>query len=155
MLASFPRALPVHNRAQARTKLPPLAKLLHTQLVLFLPPSPRASASAALCWLNKQAFVSLPYWTKLRIMSWQTLQAGHYSSYMSKRCCLAEPGLITGIKQRVMAYIYLHSCKSKSGPESRRRFFYHFDDYSNLAMWKVSAVSDLGCRQMSQDSRFL
>ena len=52
----------------------------------------------------------------------------------------ADHGLITGIRQRVMAYIYLHSCREKNKAEALRRFFYHFEDYSNLAIWKVGCV---------------
>lgn len=35
-----------------------------------------------------------------------------------------------------MAYIYLQSLQQKN-EESRRKLFVHFEDYSNLAMWKV------------------
>ena len=46
-------------------------------------------------------------------------------------------GIIEGVRQRLMAYLFLHSCSKNGDAEARKLFFYHFEDYANLAMWKV------------------
>lgn len=45
--------------------------------------------------------------------------------------------MIEGIRQRLMAYLYLQCSCSQRSPDARKRFFYHFEDYAHLAMWKV------------------
>ena len=50
----------------------------------------------------------------------------------------ARGDIIEGVRQRLMAYLFLRSCSKNGEAVARKLFFYHFEDYANLAMWKVS-----------------
>lgn len=56
---------------------------------------------------------------------------------------LAGSGLITGIRQRVMAYLYLRGLQQK-GDENQRSLMMYFEDFAGLVMWKVKLLALLG-----------
>lgn len=51
------------------------------------------------------------------------------------------PHLIEGIRHAVLAYIFKSQCMSQASAsgssEARARFFYHFNNYMALVLWKV------------------
>lgn len=53
--------------------------------------------------------------------------------------------MIEGIRQRLMAYLYLRTMTKQARPGAKKNFFYHFEDYANLAMWKVHKKATLAC----------
>ena len=48
--------------------------------------------------------------------------------------------LIEGMKHCILAYVFrLRQLDAASNPDALSRFFYHFNDYMNLVIWKVRA----------------
>jgi len=51
---------------------------------------------------------------------------------------LQNPRMIEGIKHRILAYLYRAHSKRVSAADVIRKFFYYFQDYADLIIWKVS-----------------
>ena len=51
---------------------------------------------------------------------------------------LQNSPVIEGLKHRILAYLYRAHSKRVSAADVIRKFFYYFQDYADLIIWKVS-----------------
>lgn len=51
-----------------------------------------------------------------------------------------QGAIIEGVRQRILAYLYRRMLREKASPDARKNFYYHFEDYASLAMWKVDPL---------------
>jgi hypothetical protein len=47
--------------------------------------------------------------------------------------------MIQGLTHRVLAYLFLERARAGPRSDELRRFFFYFEKYANLAMWKARA----------------
>jgi hypothetical protein len=50
---------------------------------------------------------------------------------------IVSNALIEGITHRILAYLFMERLSQTNAPDSLRRFFYYFDVYATLVIWKV------------------
>lgn len=62
-------------------------------------------------------------------------------------CTVAgQDTMIEGIRQRILAYFYrlmLQNSLDERKVDERKNFYYHFEDFASLAMWKVYVILNL------------
>jgi hypothetical protein len=66
-----------------------------------------------------------------------------------RRGAEAAPGaarMIQGLTHRVLAYLFLERARAGPRSDELRRFFFYFEKYANLAMWKARPSTPMaGC----------
>ena len=51
--------------------------------------------------------------------------------------------IIEGIRHRILAYLYRERSAEGPGSGAVRRFFFHFQEYATLIIWKASSTTPL------------
>ncbi|KAG9160401.1 hypothetical protein Leryth_008805 [Lithospermum erythrorhizon] len=60
---------------------------------------------------------------------------------------IPENSFLSGIKQRLLSFIFRKICNEEQDPAMRmqylkKKFYFHFQDYVNLVIWKVSRTAE-------------
>ena len=53
-----------------------------------------------------------------------------------------EGGIIVGVKQRLLAYLWHRAKRDPNSANALRFFYYHFEEYRALCMWKMQIIDD-------------
>ena len=52
------------------------------------------------------------------------------------------PALLTGITHCILAFLFLERRRHGASSDALRRFFYYFDAYATLVVWKARSPQD-------------